>query len=180
MQREFPAAPIAGVGAVVLDAEQRVLLVRRGQEPLRGEWSLPGGALELGERLEDGIRREVKEETGLDVEPEEIAAVFDHISHTSDSPARVRFHYVLVDYRCRLLGGTLTSATDVTEARWAHWNELTGHSAIAVRPFTLSVIRKALDQVAPEHEQVKENDIITRDPAAADFTRAASEREPFP
>ena len=114
MQREFPTAPIAGVGAVVLDTERRVLLVRRGQPPLLGEWSLPGGALELGERLEDGIRREVREETGLDVEPEEIVAVFDHISHADDDPARVRFHYVLVDYRCSLLGGTLASATDAT------------------------------------------------------------------
>ncbi len=78
------------------------MLVRRGQQPLLGEWSLPGGALELGERLEDGVRREVHEETGLDVEPEEIVAVFDHISHADDDPARVRFHYVLVDYRCRL------------------------------------------------------------------------------
>src|ERR1700761_8723748 len=118
MQREFPKAPIAGVGAVVLDAEQRVLLVRRGQEPLLGEWSLPGGALELGERLEEGVRREVSEETGLDVEPEEIVAVFDHISLADDDPVRVRFHYVLVDYRCSLLGGTLASATDATEARW--------------------------------------------------------------
>ena len=87
MQRQFPTAPIAGVGAVVLDAEQRVLLVRRGQEPLLGEWSLPGGALELGERLEEGVRREVSEETGLDVEPEEIVAVFDHISLAGEDPA---------------------------------------------------------------------------------------------
>jgi 8-oxo-dGTP diphosphatase len=188
MQRQFPAAPIAGVGAVVLDAELRVLLVRRGQEPLLGEWSLPGGALELGERLEDGVRREVREETGLYVEPEEIVAVFDHISHAGDDPARVRFHYVLVDYRCRVLGGTLMSATDVTEARWATWNELTGHGALAIRPFTLSVIRKALDQASKSTAGVSE--IVTRetgmretgmrDPAAADTMHAAEREEPFP
>ncbi len=146
MQREFPAAPIAGVGAIVLDDELRVLLVRRGQEPLLGEWSLPGGALELGERLEDGVRREVFEETGLEVEPLEIVAVFDHISQSDEAPARVRFHYVLIDYRCRVLGGTLASASDATEVRWAAWGELTGHGAIPVRPFTLSVIRKAIEQ----------------------------------
>jgi 8-oxo-dGTP diphosphatase len=176
MQREFPTAPIAGVGAVVLDAEQRVLLVRRGQPPLLGEWSLPGGALELGERLEDGIRREVREETGLDVEPEAIVAVFDHISHADDDPVRVRFHYVLVDYRCRLLGGTLASATDVTEARWASWHELTGHGAVVIRPFTLSVIRKALDQVT---RPSGEYDVVTRDPTVAE-RQAAKQEEPFP
>lgn len=173
MQREFPNAPIAGVGAVVLDADRRILLVRRGQQPLMGEWSIPGGALELGERLEDGVRREVREETGLDVTPEEIVAVFDHISHSDNDPARVRFHYVLVDYRCRVAGGTLRSASDVTDARWADWNELTGHSALAVRPFTLSVIRKALDQAAGR-SRAEDVEVITRD------TRAAAREEPFP
>ena len=178
MQREFPKAPIAGVGAVVLDDAQRVLLVRRGQEPLLGEWSLPGGALELGERLEDGVRREVSEETGLDVEPVEIVAVFDHISHSADN-AQVRFHYVLVDYRCRLLGGTLASATDASEARWARWNELTGHGALAIRPFTLSVIRKALDQAGRERSPTQQCEIVTRDPSAAQ-KQTATQEEPFP
>ncbi|HZD76600.1 MAG TPA: NUDIX hydrolase [Acidobacteriaceae bacterium] len=177
MQRQFPTAPIAGVGAVVLDAELRVLLVRRGQEPLLGEWSLPGGALELGERLEDGVRREVREETGLDVEPEEIVAVFDHISHADDDPARVRFHYVLVDYRCRVLRGTLTSATDVTEARWVTWNELTGHGALAVRPFTLSVIRKALDQVSRPDPGAG---IVTRNSPDGNKIHGAKQEERFP
>lgn len=172
MQREFPAAPIAGVGAVVLDQENRILLVRRGKAPLAGEWSLPGGALELGERLEDGVRREVHEETGLDVEPLEIVAVFDHISRDDDTPDRVRFHYVLVDYRCRLLGGSLASATDVTEARWANWSELNGHTVLSIRPFTLTVIRKALDQASHAADASR---IITREPAAI-----SRREEPFP
>jgi ADP-ribose pyrophosphatase YjhB (NUDIX family) len=180
MQRQFPAAPIVGVGAVVLDPEQRVLLVRRGQEPLLGEWSLPGGALELGERLEDGVRREVREETGLDVEPVEIVAVFDHILHASDDPARVRFHYVLVDYRCRVLAGSLQSATDATEARWATWHELNGHGALAVRPFTLSVIRKALDQTASGNRPSDESEIVTRNPTAAGDMETVKQEEPFP
>ena len=180
MQREFPTAPIAGVGAVVLDRELRVLLVRRGKEPLLGEWSLPGGALELGERLEDGVRREVREETGLEVVPEEVVAVFDHISHAGDDPARVRFHYVLVDYRCRVLGGTLWSATDVTETRWAAWNELTGHGALAIRPFTLSVIRKALDQAARSDRPTHASEIVTRDSFPTDTIHATKQEEPFP
>ncbi len=158
MQREFPAAPIVGVGAIVLDEEQRILLVRRGQEPRLGEWSLPGGALELGERLEDGIRREVAEETGLLVTPLEIVAVFDHISRAEDE--RVRFHYVLVDYRCRLDGGALACSSDATEVRWARWEELerpattgtttalAGDDSLLLKPFTLSVIRKALEQAS--------------------------------
>lgn len=176
MQREFPVAPIAGVGAVVLDDEERILLVRRGQEPLQGEWSLPGGALELGERLEDGVRREVREETGLDIEPVEIVAVFDHISH-GEPAARVRFHYVLVDYRCRVLGGTLAGATDVTDARWVRWNELTGHGALVVQPFTLSVIRKALDQL---HQAGHTARIITRDSHPSVSGPANAQEEPFP
>jgi 8-oxo-dGTP diphosphatase len=180
MQREFPTAPIAGVGAVVLDRELRVLLVRRGKEPLLGEWSLPGGALELGERLEDGVRREVREETGLDVAPEEIVAVFDHISYAGEDPARVRFHYVLVDYRCRVLGGTLRSATDVTAARWAAWNELTGHGALAVRPFTLSVIRKALDQASRSDSPIHASEMVTGDSFPADTIHATKQKEPFP
>ena len=119
------------------------------------------------------MRREVREETGLEVTPEEIVAVFDHISHADDNPERVRFHYVLVDYRCRVTGGTLQSATDVTEARWASWNELTGHSALAVRPFTLSVIRKALDQAAGK-SRPEDTEIVTRG------TRATAGEEPFP
>ncbi|MCU1314632.1 MAG: hydrolase, family [Acidobacteriaceae bacterium] len=194
MQREFPSAPIAGVGAVVLDDERRVLLVRRGQAPLKGEWSLPGGALELGERLEDGIRREVLEETGLVIEPLEIVAVFDHISHeepdgAAAAPGRVRFHYVLVDYRCGVVSGTLASATDVTEARWVRWQELTGHGGFVVRPFTLSVIRKALEQAdggtQPEEQSIVTHGRLDEKPAAVGgdekpTSDAGGEEEPFP
>jgi 8-oxo-dGTP diphosphatase len=144
IKREFPGAPVVGVGAVIVDDAGRVLLVRRGQEPLVGQWSLPGGALELGERLEDGVRREVEEETGLKVEPIEILEVFDHIAYQDDS-RRVRFHYVLIDYWCRVTGGALACASDATEARWARPEELKGDGRYAVLPFTLSVIEKGLE-----------------------------------
>ena len=101
MQREFPLAPLVGVGAVVVE-EGRVLLVRRGNEPLKGQWSLPGGMLELGESLTGGVVRELREETGLMVEPVELVELLDRIQREGE---RVRYHYVLADYLCRVTGG---------------------------------------------------------------------------
>ena len=138
MTREYPLAPIVGVGAVLLDGD-RVLLIQRGHEPMKGQWSLPGGALEVGETLVEGVQREVLEETGLEVEPVSIIEVFDRISR--DAEGRVQFHYVLVDYVCRLTGGTLCCATDAMDARWARRDELND-----VAPFTVAVIEKAFRQ----------------------------------
>ena len=135
MSREYPERPIVGVGAVILDGG-RVLLVQREHAPLKGEWSLPGGALELGETLEEGIRREVLEETGLVVEPVAAVEVLDRISR--DAEGCVQYHYVLVDFLCRVVGGDLACATDAADARWAELEDLT-----AVAPFTVAVIRKA-------------------------------------
>jgi mutator protein MutT len=115
MQRKYPEAPIAAVGAVVIDGE-RVLLIRRGQEPLKGEWSIPGGAVELGETLEQAVCREVLEETGLSVTAERVLEVLDRIHRDEDG--RVMYHYVLVDYECRVTGGTLCYASDADQARW--------------------------------------------------------------
>src|ERR1039458_5894910 len=89
LQREFPQAPLVGVGAVVVH-ENRVLLVRRGSEPLKGHWTLPGGVLEVGETLAAGVAREVREETGLLVEPLELVELLDRIHRES---GRVRYHY---------------------------------------------------------------------------------------
>lgn len=138
MRREYPEAPIVGVGAVIIDGE-RVLLVRRGNPPLKGEWSLPGGALEVGETLENGIIREVQEETGLLVKPVSIVEVFDRIHREED---RVRYHYVLVDYLCRVESGVLCCATDADDARWVHRSELNSHSIWKLEPFTAAVIEK--------------------------------------
>jgi 8-oxo-dGTP diphosphatase len=135
MTREYPERPIVGVGAVIFDAG-RVLLVQRGHAPMQGEWSLPGGALEVGETLEGGVKREVLEETGLIVEPIAKIDVFDRIAH--DDEGRVQFHYVLVDYLCRVTGGSPVSASDATDIRWAALDELD-----AVAPFTQEVIQKA-------------------------------------
>ena len=114
--RIYPSRPIVGVGAVVLDCG-RVLLVRRGHEPLKGEWSLPGGAVEVGETLEAAIVREVREETGLTIEVGPIVEVFDRI--TRDAGGRVEYHFVIVDYVCRPVGGALQSGSDVDDVVWA-------------------------------------------------------------
>jgi ADP-ribose pyrophosphatase YjhB (NUDIX family) len=140
--RTYPERPIVGVGAVILDRkEERVVVVRRGTEPLRGEWSLPGGMLELGETLHAGVKREVLEETGLTVIPEGIAGVFDRIVH--DDNGRPQYHYVLVDYICRVAqdSGELKAASDVDEARWVAEGEL---DSLPVVAFTADVIRQVL------------------------------------
>ena len=111
--RQYPQRPIVGVGAVIVDTG-KVVLVRRRYEPLAGQWSLPGGTLELGETLETGAAREMREETGLHVEVGPIIEVFDRIM--LDEERRVRYHFVLVDYLCRPVGGTLKSGSDVDDA----------------------------------------------------------------
>ena len=136
MQREFPLAPLVGVGAVVVD-EGRVLLVRRGREPLKGQWSLPGGMLELGESLTAGVAREVLEETGLTVEPLELIELLDRIHHQQE---RVRFHYVIADYLCRVRGGTLQAGSDADDVRWAERAEWNSHSALKLDPITARII----------------------------------------
>jgi mutator protein MutT len=113
LRREYPARPIVGVGAVIV-RDGRVVIVRRRYEPLAGRWSLPGGTLELGETLEAGVAREMQEETGLDVEVGPVIEVFDRI--LLDADRRVQYHFVLVDYLCRPIGGELRAGSDVDDA----------------------------------------------------------------
>jgi 8-oxo-dGTP diphosphatase len=138
MRRDYPEQPIIGVGAVVVDQE-RVLLVRRATEPLKGEWSVPGGMLELGEELRDGVRREVLEETGLHVEPGEVLDVFDSIFR--DEQGRTQYHYVLIDYGCRVISGEARAGSDVSEVRWVQGYEV---SALRLRDSIEQVVRKGL------------------------------------
>ena len=114
--REYPQQPVIGVGAVIVQ-DGRVVLVRRGHEPLAGQWSLPGGGVEVGETLEDAVVREMREETGLEVDVGPVIEVFDRI--TRDPEGRVRYHYVLVDYLCWPRAGTLAAGSDVDAAVFA-------------------------------------------------------------
>lgn len=143
MKREYPDAPRVGVGAVVVK-DGRILLVRRGQEPLKGRWSIPGGLLELGEALQAGVMREVREETGLEVEPVELVELLDRIQkdETADG-GRVRFHYVIADYLCRVTGGELRAGSDADEVRWAERAEWNSHGALALEPITVRVMEAA-------------------------------------
>jgi mutator protein MutT len=136
--RTYPDRPIVGVGAIVLDGN-RVVLVKRAHEPLKGEWSVPGGAVDVGETLEQAIRREVREETCLDVEVGPIVDVLDRIRY--DPAGRVKFHYVLVDFLCRPLSGMLRCASDAEEAAWAERADLARYG---VAEETLTVIDKAI------------------------------------
>jgi ADP-ribose pyrophosphatase YjhB (NUDIX family) len=141
MQREYPKAPIAGVGAIVV-SQRRVLVVRRGREPMKGAWSLPGGVLELGETLLDGLRREVREETGLDVEPVAHVETFDRIAR--DETDRVRYHYVISDWLCTVTGGELQCGDDADEAVWLLPEELKQNLRCPLDAFALRVVEKAL------------------------------------
>jgi 8-oxo-dGTP diphosphatase len=136
MSREFPQRPIPAVGAIVFEGD-RVLLVRRGKEPGLGLWSIPGGAVRLGERLEDAVRRELREETGLDVRPLRIIHVVERIL---PEQGRIRYHYVIVDYLCTVDSGTLEAASDAQDARWFSPEELPG---LGLSEETLRVIELA-------------------------------------
>jgi 8-oxo-dGTP diphosphatase len=143
VQREFPQSPLVGVGAVVVH-EGRVLLVRRGSEPLKGHWTLPGGVLEVGETLAEGVAREVHEETGLLVEPLELVELLERIHHERihRETGRVRYHYVIADYLCRVTGGELCAASDADAVRWVERAEWNSHSALVLDPVTVRVIEK--------------------------------------
>jgi 8-oxo-dGTP diphosphatase len=107
-----PAQPVVGVGGVVFDGD-RVLLVKRGKEPLRGRWLIPGGTVELGESLTEAVVREVWEETGLVVQAGPVVLVFDRIERDGEA---VRYHYVIVDYLCERVGGQLAAGSDADDA----------------------------------------------------------------
>jgi len=141
MQREFPEIPLVGIGAIIIE-NSRVLLVKRAHPPIQGQWSIPGGVLEVGELIRDAAIREAREETGLIVEPGELLGVFDRILRSPDQ--RVQYHYVLIDFLCRCVGGELLAATDAAEVSWFTREEL---PALNLAADTLEVICKGFAKV---------------------------------
>lgn len=124
--REYPDRPVIGVGGVVID-QGRTVLIRRGTEPLRGEWSIPGGTIEIGETIEEAVCRELREETGLEVQVLELIELFDRIYADGSTPKgkkEPRFHYVIADYLCELVGGDPRAGSDVTDLAFVREEEL--------------------------------------------------------
>jgi len=136
--RTYPVRPILGVGGVVISGNQ-VLLVKRGHEPLKGQWSIPGGVLEIGETLQAAVARELREETGLDVDVGALVDVVERIGQ--DAAGRVEYHYVIVDYACAVRGGTLAAASDAAAAEWIGIEDLDRYG---VNDTAKRVIRKAM------------------------------------
>ena len=134
-RREYPDRPVVGIGAVVIH-EGRVLLVRRGVAPSRGLWAVPGGALELGETLQQGAEREILEETGVAIRAREPVYAFDFFERDGDG--RIRFHFVIVDVAADYIGGDVKGADDALEARWLAPEDLEG---LAVSKNTLKLLR---------------------------------------
>lgn len=135
--RRYPKRPMVGVGAILLRRDC-ILMAQRGKEPLKGWWSLPGGALEIGESLRDGVCREVREETGLEVEPMGVLEIFERILR--DAAGVPEYHYVLIDYVCRVTGGKLFPGDDVCAVEWVRHRDLPG---LEITEGTLAVIEKA-------------------------------------
>jgi 8-oxo-dGTP diphosphatase len=145
MNREFPSQPLVGAGAIIIEPDRgrdaRVLLVKRSHPPIQGQWSIPGGVLEVGELVRAAVVREVREETGLIVDAGELLGVFDRILRHADG--RVQYHYLLVDFLCRPVGGELRAASDADEVRWFGREEL---AAVNLAEDTLEVILKGLEK----------------------------------
>jgi 8-oxo-dGTP diphosphatase len=138
-ERRYPDRPLIGVGAVIFE-EDRVVLIRRGKEPGRGKWSIPGGAVHLGEPLVRAVSREAEEETGLQVKILRPIEVFERI--LPDEAGRILYHYVLIDYLCQVLGGSLRAGSDALEADWVPLDAL---EQLDLTPGTGPVIHKAFN-----------------------------------
>jgi 8-oxo-dGTP diphosphatase len=149
MARDYPERPVVGVGGVVI-SQGRTLLIRRGTPPLQGQWSIPGGTLELGETIAEGVRRELAEETGLAVRVGELIEVFERIF--PDADGRLQYHFVILDYLCELESGEARAASDVTDVAWCTESELQRYS---LTPIATRVIGRAF-QMARQRERDRE------------------------
>lgn len=149
MGHEYPGHPVVGVGGVIVK-DGRAIIVKRANDPYKGQWSIPGGHVELGESLRDAVRREMREETGLAVEVGPVIEVFERIQageHPPDRPSgsHIRYHFVIIDYLCTCAGGELCAGDDAADAKWVTSEELDGYD---MRPSAVVVIRRGLAMAA--------------------------------
>lgn len=142
MKREYPEMPLVGVGAIIIE-NARVLLVKRGHPPLKGEWSIPGGVLEVGETLREAAVREAFEETGLTVEPTDLLGVYDRVLR--DDSGRILYHYVLIDFLCRRSAGEAKASGDAAEVNWVTQSEA---ASLPLAADTAEVIKKGFEKIA--------------------------------
>ncbi len=126
MKRKYPNQPIVAVAALIINDENKILIIRRGNEPGKGLWSIPGGVVELGEHLYQALRREVKEETGLEITPLELLDVFEVLDY--DSSGNLRYHYIIIDYIAKSSGGVLKASTDASEVKWVSLNDINSYN----------------------------------------------------
>ena len=139
VRREYPERPMVGVGGVVI-RDQRALLIRRGSAPLEGEWSIPGGMLEIGETILDGVQRELLEETAIEVKVLDLIEVFERL--TRDEAGKLKYHFVILDYLCEAVRGEARAGSDVTDVAWARAEELDAYSLTTT---ATRVIQKAFE-----------------------------------
>jgi ADP-ribose pyrophosphatase YjhB (NUDIX family) len=144
MQREYPETPLVGVGAIIIE-DNRIVLVRRGHAPLLGEWSIPGGLLEVGETLRHAAAREALEETSLTIETADLLGVYDRVIRDADK--RTLYHYVLIDFLCHRIAGEPRAAGDATEAAWFTKPEL---NTLSLAADTLEVIHRGFEKSIAE------------------------------
>jgi len=139
VRREYPERPIVGVGGVVV-RDERALLIRRGSAPLKGEWSIPGGMLELGETILEGVQRELLEETAIEVRLLDLIEVFERV--TRDEAGKLKYHFVILDYLCEAVRGQAQARSDVTDVAWVRQSELNDYS---LTPTATRVVQKAFE-----------------------------------
>jgi ADP-ribose pyrophosphatase YjhB (NUDIX family) len=137
MSHEYPECPVVGVGAVIVK-DRKALIIKRANDPYKGQWSIPGGRVELGESLVDAVRREMREETSLHVDVGPVIEVFERIHREG---GRLRYHFVIIDYLCSCTGGDLCAGDDAEDAVWVTSEEL---EQFGIRSSAVAVIRKGL------------------------------------